>query len=173
MSAISLPARCWVSVPAYLASLSASDRRSRKRSSCGSKSISLRKLRFFRLYAIEMLPCGSEGRVSFQRTGHAVAAAAALAEFEPTDGDHLDPRLAQGGVRTGVALVGDDDPGFERDDVVPVVPLLALGLEGVPAGLDDAHLGHAQGPGHVLGQPAVLFLGDQVVGRRTGPDRPG
>src|SRR5215470_1358552 len=102
MSAISLPARCRVSVPAYLASLSASDRRSRKRSSCGVKSISLRKLRFFRLYAIEMLPCGSEGGVSFDRAGHAVAAAAALAQLKPRDGDHLDPRLAQRGVRADV-----------------------------------------------------------------------
>src|SRR5215471_19923732 len=108
MSAISCPARCCVSVPAYLASLSASDRRSKKRSSFGSKSISLRKLRFFRLNAIEMLPCGSEGGVSFQRTGHAVAAAAALAKLESRDGDHFDPGLAQRGVRAEVALVGHD-----------------------------------------------------------------
>src|SRR5215471_10564012 len=142
MSAISCPARCWVSVPAYLASLSASDRRSKKRSSFGSKSISLRKLRFFRLNAIEMLPCGSEGGVSFERAGHAVAAAAALAQLEPRDGDHLDPGLAQRGIRAEIPLIRDDDPRFQRDHVVPVVPLLPLGLKGIPAGLDHPHLGH-------------------------------
>ena len=36
----------------------------------------------------------------------------------------------------------EHDAGFERDDIVAVVPLLTLGFEGVPAGLDDAHLGH-------------------------------
>ena len=36
----------------------------------------------------------------------------------------------------------EHDAGFESDDIVAVVPLLTLGLEGVLAGLDDAHLGH-------------------------------
>ena len=42
-----------------------------------------------------------------------------------------------GGVRLDVPLVGDDDAGCERQDVVAVVPLLALGLVAVAAGLDE------------------------------------
>ena len=61
-------------------------------------------------------------------------AAAAAAELEALDRDDLDARLAQRGVGAGVALVGDDDAGLEGDDVVAVVPLLALGLEVVAAG---------------------------------------
>jgi hypothetical protein len=51
--------------------------------------------------------------------------------------------------------------------------LLALGLEGVPAGLDHAHLIDAQRLRHQLGQPSVLFLNDEIIGRGTGADRPG
>ena len=40
----------------------------------------------------------------------------------------------------GVAVVGDDDARLEGDDVVAVVPLLALRLAGVAAGFDDAQL---------------------------------
>ena len=42
--------------------------------------------------------------------------------------------------RVGVALVGDDDAGLERDDVVAVVPLLALLLVVVAPGLDHPQL---------------------------------
>ena len=65
---------------------------------------------------------------------------------KPSMGSHLDAGLAQRGVGAGVALVADDDAGLERDDVVAVVPLLALGLEGVTAGLDDAHLRVCRAP---------------------------
>ncbi len=44
-------------------------------------------------------------------------------------------------VRRLVALVGDDHTGCERDDVVAVVPLVALGLELVAAGGDDRQVG--------------------------------
>ena len=54
------------------------------------------------------------------------------------------PGLAHLGDRVGVALVGDDDAGLEGDDVVAVVPLLALLLVGVAAGLDDVELRHAE-----------------------------
>src|SRR6188768_3035521 len=57
-------------------------------------------------------------RVAQQRTGHAVPAAAALAELEPLDLDHLDAGLAHLGDRVRVAFVGDDDAGFKGDDVV-------------------------------------------------------
>ena len=50
MRAISLPSSRLASLPAYFAVFSASDRASRCRSSCGSKSISFTKLRLRRLY---------------------------------------------------------------------------------------------------------------------------
>src|SRR5262249_59306789 len=117
-----MPSSRLPSVPAYLAILSASDSRSRYRSSAGEKSISFRKLRLRRLNAISSP--GSERGVALDGAGHAVTAAAALAELEALDRDDLDPGLAQRGVGAGVALVGDDHPGLERDHVVPVVPLL-------------------------------------------------
>src|SRR5262249_60526459 len=134
----SLPSSRLPSVPAYLAILSASDSCSRYRSSFGSKSISFRKLRLRRLNAISSP--GSERGLALDRAGHAVPAAAALPQLKALDRDHLDPGLAQRGVGTGVALVGDHHAGLERDHVVPVVPLLALGLDVVPAGLDHPHL---------------------------------
>src|SRR4029453_7494231 len=70
-------------------------------------------------------------RVTDQRAGHAVPTAAALAQLETLDGDDLDAGLAHLGDRVGVALVGDDHAGLERDDVVAVVPLLALLLVGI------------------------------------------
>ena len=67
--------------------------------------------------------------VTDDRAGHAVAAAAAAAELLPGDGEHLDAGLGELRVRRLVALVRDDDAGLERDDVVAVVPLVALRLE--------------------------------------------
>src|SRR5689334_24893470 len=156
-----MPASRFPSVPAYLAIFSACDSRSRYLSSAGVKSISLRKLRLRRLNAISSP--GSERGVALDRARHAVATAAALAQLEALDRDDLDPGLAQRGVGAGVALVGDDHAGLERDHVVPVVPLLPLGLEGIPAGLDHPHLAHAQRLGHQLGQRAALLLAHQLL----------
>ena len=61
-----------------------------------------------------------------------MAAAAAAAEFRAADGDHLDAGLAQQRVGVDVAVVADDHAGLERDDVVAVVPLLALGSKALP-----------------------------------------
>src|SRR5689334_9418062 len=83
-------------------------------------------------------------RVADQRAGHAVAATAALPDLGAVDREDLDPGLAHQRIRVLVALIGDDDAGFERHDVVAVVPLLALGLPRVAAGLDDAKLLDAQ-----------------------------
>jgi hypothetical protein len=47
----------------------------------------------------------------------------------------------------GVAVVGDDHPRLQGDGVVAAVPLLALGLVYVAAGLDDLQLGQVQGFG--------------------------
>src|SRR6185295_12469421 len=65
-------------------------------------------------------------------------AAASATELRPAHRDHLDPGLAQQGVGVCVPVVPDDDAGREGDNVVAVVPLLALGLPDVAAGLDDA-----------------------------------
>ena len=79
-------------------------------------------------------------RIAQERAGHAVPAAAALAELESANREDLDARLAHLGDRVGVALVGDDDTGLERDGVVGVVPLLAFLLVLVAARLDDGQL---------------------------------
>ena len=83
-------------------------------------------------------------RVAQQRAGHAVPAAPALAQLEAGDLDDLDACLSHLGDRVGVALVGDDDTGLEGDDVVAVVPLLALLLVLVTAGFDDGQLVDAE-----------------------------
>src|SRR4029079_7167721 len=122
-----------------------------KRISSGLKSSSLRKCRPLRLtgvaMVIEPIPLslwrsrrGRSGRVADQRAGHAVAAAAALADLGAVDRQDLDPGLAHQRVGELIALVGDDHAGLEGDDVVAVVPLLALGLPRVGAGLDDPQL---------------------------------
>src|SRR6478735_2608005 len=76
-----------------------------------------------------------------------VAAATTFAELEALDLDDLDAGLAHLGDRVGVALVGDDHAGLERDDVVAVVPLLALLLVLVAAGLDHLQAVDLQGVG--------------------------
>ena len=44
------------------------------------------------------------------------------------------------GIRRDVAFVGDDDARRDGQHVVAVVPLLALGLEAVPAGREEPDL---------------------------------
>src|SRR3954452_13995205 len=77
-------------------------------------------------------------------TGHAMASAAPLAELLAGDRVHLDAGLLELEVRRLVALVGDDDAGREGDDVVAVVPLVALGLELVAAGRDELQVGEPE-----------------------------
>src|SRR5271165_748108 len=86
----------------------------------------------------------SEGRVALDRTAHAVGAAAAPAQLGSGDRDHLYARLAQAGVGGDVAVVADHHPGLEAQQVVAVVPLLALTLERVTAGGHYAHLGNVE-----------------------------
>src|SRR5262245_41512758 len=173
ISAISLPSSRFVSVPAYLAVFRASDRSSRYFSSRGSKSISLTKLRFRRLNAIVFslvrTSSVSERGIAFQWAGHAVAAAASTPQLEALDRDDLDTRLAQCGVRAGVALVCDHHTRLHGDDVVAVVPLLALGFERVTARLDHAHLREAERLAHALDERLVLLLHDEIVGGRSRP----
>ncbi len=74
-----------------------------------------------------------------------MAAAAAATQLRAVEAEDLDAGLAHQRVRVLVALVGDDDTGLEGDDVVAVIPLLALGLPFVAAGSDDAQLLEAEG----------------------------
>src|SRR4029079_17225426 len=78
-------------------------------------------------------------RVADDRTGHAVAAAAAATQFRPDDGDDLDPGPAQQRIGMGVAVVGEDDSRFDGDEVVATVPLLTLVVV-----LGSARLHHPQ-----------------------------
>ncbi len=101
-------------------------------------------------------------RVPLQRAGHAVTAAAPLAQLEALDRDDLDtgcPHLVD---REGVALVGHDDTGLDCDDVVAVVPLLALLLVGVATGLDDLHLVHTHGVGDRVKEAVLLGDDDRL-----------
>src|SRR5690606_39456639 len=91
--------------------------------------------------------CSSDLRsdaVADGRAAHAPRPAAAAAQLGAGHLDDLDAVGPQVGVGRRVALVGDDDAGLERQDVARVVPLLALGAEGVLRGGEDAQGVHAQ-----------------------------
>src|SRR5207253_283703 len=105
-------------------------------------------------------------------TGHAVAAAASATELLARDRADLDPGLGELRVRGLVALVRDDDAGRERDDVVAVVPLVALGLELVAAGRDDAQLLDAERVRDLVEERPLRELGlDAAVAVRPVEDR--
>ena len=55
------------------------------------------------------------------------------------------PASPELGVGVDVALVGDDDARGDGEDVVAVVPLLALGLALVAAGREDPQVVEAEG----------------------------
>src|SRR3954452_6114865 len=97
-------------------------------------------------------------RIALQGACHAVPAAASLAELEAGDLHDVHARLAHLRDRVRVALVGDDNARLEGDDVVAVVPLLALLLVLVAAGLDDMQLLDAQRVGD--GVEEVVLHGD-------------
>src|ERR671912_2187284 len=110
--------------------------------------------------------------VSLHRAGHAVPAAAALAELEAANRDHLDPGVPHLFDRVGIALIGDDDTRLDGDGVVGVVPLLACLLVLVASRLDDGQLLHAQGVLH--GREEVFFGGDvEVAFLAAGPQADG
>ena len=79
-----------------------------------------------------------------ERAAHAAGPASASAELAAGDRDDLDAGLAELRVGVDVALVGDDDARADGEDVVAVVPLLALGLVLVAAGGDDLEVGDAE-----------------------------
>src|SRR5256885_548585 len=82
-----------------------------------------------------------------------MAAAAPAAELLARDREHLDAGLRESCVGSLIALVGDDDSGSKRHDVVAVVPLRPLGLELVPCRRtqwDDGNNVVALAPGVVV-----------------------
>ena len=92
-----------------------------------------------------------------------------LPSSNPSIGIDLDPGLTHLRDRVGVALVGHDHTWLERDDVVAVVPLLALLLVLVASGLDDVQLVDAQRVRD--GAEEALLLGDVEVARCDVPGR--
>ena len=80
-----------------------------------------------------------------ERTGHAVTAATAPAEFGADDGNDLDAGFAEQRVGGGVAVVRDHYAGFDGDQVVAAVPLLALGVVDVATGVDGPQLAQFEG----------------------------
>ncbi len=73
-----------------------------------------------------------------------MTAASALTELESLDGQHFDSGIPHLCDRVGVALIGDHHAWLDCDGVVRVIPLLALLLVLVAAGLDDRQLLHAE-----------------------------
>lgn len=65
-------------------------------------------------------------RIAPDRASHAMAAATTATELGAPDGDDLDTRFAQKGIRRGVSVVGDHHAGLDGHDIVSVIPLLAL-----------------------------------------------
>ena len=63
-----------------------------------------------------------------------MAATAAAAKLGPPHGDDLDACLSEQRIGVSVAVVGHDNAGLQRDDVVAIIPLLALGLVDVAPG---------------------------------------
>src|SRR3954454_7456721 len=110
--------------------------------------------------------------VARDRTGHAMAAAAAAAELLAGDRQHFDPRLRELRVRRLVALVGDDDARLERHDVVAVVPLGALGLELVAGGRHDLQVVDPERVPDLVEEGTLRYLGaDAAVAVRPVEDR--
>src|SRR4051812_29994426 len=110
--------------------------------------------------------------VAYDWAGHAVAAAAAAAELVAGDGAHLDAGLLHLPDCRLVALVADDDAGGERDHVVAVVPLLALGLELVATGGDDLQAGDPELFAEDVEKGVLRDLGlDPAVAVRREQDR--
>src|SRR4030095_8620798 len=110
------------------------------------------RLLLFRMSANSSRYLMSVGGIAQNRARHAMPSAAAAAGPEPraANRDHFHASLAQQRVRVDVAVVSDDDAGFQRDDIVAVVPLLALGLVDVAPRADGPELLQSQGILHDL-----------------------
>src|SRR5690606_18596168 len=127
--------------------------------------------RLRRLY-ISGPPGRSVRGVAFERAAQAVRPAAPAAELRARYRDHLDALLAQAGVGVHVAVVGDHYAGLEREHVVALVVLLALGAEGIAAGLDHPDVVERQRLLHGVDHAPAVGLHDGLVGLIAGADRP-
>ena len=97
-----------------------------------------------------------------------MTAAAPATELGAANRDHVHSRVAQQRVGVRVPVVGDDHARLQRDDVVAVVPLLALRLPGIAAGLDDAQRLQAEGaPDDVEEMTGILADLDAALAVRT------
>src|SRR6185295_344491 len=61
------------------------------------------------------------------------------------DGNDLNAGFAEQRVGCGVAVVGDHNAGFDGDQVVAAVPLLALGVIDIAASVDGLQLAQSEG----------------------------
>src|SRR5450830_1271238 len=101
------------------------------------------------------MPTWSDG-VALNRAGHAVAAASAASQLAAGNGDHLHARLSQKRVAIDVAVVGDHYAGRQRQEIVAVIPLLALRFVTVSAGVDNTQAGYAQSLGYHIDKQCVF-----------------
>src|SRR5450830_652086 len=106
------------------------------------------------------MPTWSDG-VALNRAGHAVAAASAASQLAAGNGDHLHARLSQKRVAIDVAVVGDHYAGRQRQEIVAVIPLLALRFVTVSAGVDNTQAGYAQSLGYHIDR-SFLFSWTQA-----------
>src|SRR4051812_34757924 len=168
ISAISLPTSTCFSRPSRFAALSSAARSTRYLISSGVKSASFIRCRPRMLVVVLMLSL-LVSRLANDGAGHAVPAPPSAAELLARDGEHLDACLQELGVGGLVALVADDDPRLERDDVVAVVPLVPLGLELVATGGDELEVGDPEGVAYLVEERA---LGDHGLhaGRAARPE---
>src|SRR5215813_2409788 len=95
-------------------------------------------------------------RIADYRACHAVAAAAAPAEFRADDRDDLDPGLAQQGIGAGVAVVGEHHAGGDGDEVVAAVPLLPLVHVGFASEVDHTQAREVQRGGYHVDERVLL-----------------
>src|SRR3954447_24428091 len=83
-------------------------------------------------------PTGSGKRVAGDRTRHAAWSASTAAQLAAGDAYDVDAGVLELCVGLDIALVGDGQPGRDRQRVVAVIPLLAFGRHRVETGVDDA-----------------------------------
>src|SRR4030095_406208 len=99
---------------------------------------------------------GSSDGLALDRAGHAAGSATAAPQLAAGDGDDLYSVLSQESVGGGVALVAEDHTGRDGEEVVAVIPLLALGAHHVHRRAQDPQLVHSDRIGHNREQLGVL-----------------
>ena len=108
-------------------------------------------------------------RVTQDWAGHAVTTTAASPEFGRADLDDLDTSIAQEFVGVEVAIVANDHTRLEGDDVIRVIPLLALGGIRVATRRDNLQFFEVKGLGNDV-VPVIRLGGDIELATITRPD---